>query len=153
MKRKPTQVKGSSSPEAIAIRRVVRESDPLSLIQSAIALPEEDHVERQHLLFYQDDGGIRATDEVNQNLDTIYYLGIIDILTPYTMLKKAEHLWKGMSADRVRLLECGIRAFIDVCNMQHKISPVPPPEYGDRFFAFMRAIMRGGEGGTRFKAE
>lgn len=33
---------------------------------------------------------------------------------------------------------------------QHKISPVPPSEYGDRFFAFMKAIMRGGEGLERF---
>jgi 1-phosphatidylinositol-4-phosphate 5-kinase len=37
--------------------------------------------------------------------------------------------------------------------LQHKISPVPPTEYGNRFFAFIRAIMRGGEGGARFKAE
>ena len=104
MKRKPTQVKGPSSPEAIAMRRVVRESDPLRLGQSTIALPEEDHVERQHLLFYQDDGGIRATNEANGNLDTIYYLGIIDILTPYNTLKKMEHVWKGLSADIVSVL-------------------------------------------------
>ena len=37
--------------------------------------------------------------------------------------------------------------------VQHKISPVPPPEYAGRFFSFMRAVMRGGEGGTRFKSE
>jgi 1-phosphatidylinositol-4-phosphate 5-kinase len=29
---------------------------------------------------------------------------------------------------------------------------VPPAEYADRFFAFMKAVMRGGEGGERFKA-
>lgn len=40
-----------------------------------------------------------------------------------------------------------------VCGFQHKISPVPPKEYGERFFAFMKAIMRGGGGGARFKAE
>jgi 1-phosphatidylinositol-4-phosphate 5-kinase len=68
-------------------------------------------------------------------MDVIYYLGIIDILTPYGGLKKCEHFWKGLSADR------------------HKISPVPPSEYADRFFGFMKAIMRGGEGGARFKAE
>jgi len=28
---------------------------------------------------------------------------------------------------------------------------VPPVEYGDRFFSFMKAIMRGGEGGEKFK--
>jgi len=98
-------------------------------------LPEVDTGDRQHFLFYQDEGGIRATDEQNEPLHTVYYLGIIDILTPYGVVKRIEHLWKGMSADR------------------HKISPVPPAEYGDRFLAFMRAIMRGGEGGARFKAE
>jgi len=98
-------------------------------------LPEEDTGDRQHFLFYQDEGGIRATDEQNEPLPTVYYLGIIDILTPYGVVKRIEHLWKGMSADR------------------HKISPVKPTEYADRFLAFMRAIMRGGEGGARFKAE
>lgn len=28
--------------------------------------------------------------------------------------------------------------------LQHKISPVPPAEYSERFLAFMKAIMRGG---------
>ncbi|KAI0000132.1 hypothetical protein BJV74DRAFT_821764 [Russula compacta] len=98
-------------------------------------LPEEDTGDRQHVLFSQDEGGLRATDEQNEPLDTVYYLGIIDILTPYGVVKKFEHLWKGMSADL------------------HKISAVPPPEYADRFLAFMRAIMRGGGGGARFKAE
>jgi len=98
-------------------------------------LPEEDTGDRQQFLFSQDEGGLRATDEQNEPLDKVYYLGIIDILTPYGVVKRFEHLWKGMSADR------------------HKISPVPPPEYADRFLAFMRAIMRGGGGGARFKAE
>ncbi|TFY76677.1 hypothetical protein EWM64_g7335, partial [Hericium alpestre] len=88
-----------------------------------------------HFIFYQDDGGLQATDEQNEPLDTIYYLGVIDILTPYSTFKKIEHFWKGLSADR------------------HKISPVPPTEYADRFFAFMKSIMRGGGGSERFKAE
>ncbi|KAL0578394.1 Phosphatidylinositol-4-phosphate 5-kinase [Marasmius crinis-equi] len=88
--------------------------------------------DRANFVFYQDEGGIRATDEGNDNMDTIYYLGVIDILTPYNGLKKIEHFWKGLSADR------------------HKISPVPPAEYAERFFRFMKAIMRGGEGGESF---
>ena len=84
--------KGPLSPEAIAMRRVVRESDPRSLDSSDI-LPEEDTGERQYFLFYQDEGGLRATDEANASLDTIYYLGIIDILTPYTTFKKVEHFF------------------------------------------------------------
>ncbi|THG94584.1 hypothetical protein EW026_g6917 [Hermanssonia centrifuga] len=136
LRRKPTLGKGKGplSPEAAEMRRVVRESDPQILDPSDI-LPDEDTGERQHFLFYQDEGGLRATDEANDSLNKIYYLGIIDILTPYTTLKKLEHFWKGLKADR------------------HKISPVPPVEYADRFFSFMKAIMRGGEGGSRFKSE
>ncbi|KAH9939916.1 SAICAR synthase-like protein [Amylocystis lapponica] len=135
IRRKPTQSKGATSPDAIALRRIMRESDPQRLGAGTVKLPEEDPGERAHFLFYQDEGGLRATDEANGLLDTIYYLGVIDILTPYSTKKKLEHFWKGLSADR------------------HKISPVPPHEYGDRFFEFMRAIMRGGGGGARFKAE
>ncbi|KAF8888608.1 hypothetical protein BD779DRAFT_1523933 [Infundibulicybe gibba] len=133
--RKPTQKVGSKSPEASMVRRAMRSSDPKRLGKDTIRLPEEDTGDRQHFIFYRDEGGLRATDEANDGLDTIYYLGVIDILTPYSGVKKLEHFWKGLRADR------------------HKISPVPPEEYSDRFFAFMKAIMRGGEGGARFKAE
>lgn len=112
------------------MRRAMRESEPK---EGAVQLPEKDTGDRQHFLFYQDEGGLRATSEANEFMDTIYYLGVIDILTPYSLLKKVEHCWKGLQAD------------------QHKISPVPPEEYGERFFAFMRAIMRGGGGGESFK--
>lgn len=101
MRRKPTALKGSKSPEAIAMRRAMRESDPKKLGVATIKLPEEDTGDRQSLIFYQDEGGLRATDEANEQLATIYYLGVIDILTPYSMVKKLEHFWKGMSADRV----------------------------------------------------
>lgn len=100
--RKKTIGKGPQSPEAIAMRRIMREADPQSLGATTITLPEEDTGERQHFIFYQDEGGLRATDEANENMDTIYYLGVIDILTPYNFLKKCEHFWKGLSADRVR---------------------------------------------------
>ncbi|KAJ7056542.1 hypothetical protein C8F01DRAFT_992770 [Mycena amicta] len=131
-----TAFKGASA-EAIAMRRAMRESDPKRLGhgRGTIRLPEEDTGDRRDFLFYQDEGGLRATDETNDALDNIYYLGVIDILTPYTCVKQLEHFWKGLSADR------------------HKISPVEPAEYGDRFFAFMRAIMRGGGGGERFKPD
>lgn len=128
-------VKGSRSPEAIAMRRAMRESDPKRLGSAVLQLPEEDTGDRQQFIFYRDDGGLQATDEANQPLDTLYYLGIIDILTPYKSLKKVEHFLKGLSADR------------------HKISPVPPAEYADRFFSFMKVIIRGGGDPTRFKAE
>ncbi|KAF8493473.1 SAICAR synthase-like protein [Russula emetica] len=116
------------------VRRAVHRKANLKRVGEGV-LPEEDTGDRQQFLFFKDEGGLRATDEQNEPLDTVYYLGIIDILTPYGIVKRIEHLWKGMSADR------------------HKISPVPPAEYADRFIAFMRATMRGGGGGARFKAE
>lgn len=138
MRRRHTQQnKGATSHEAAALRRVMREADPQSFgMKGAIKLPEQDTGDRQQFIFYQDEGGFQATGEQNEpqsNPGAIYYLGVIDILTPYNSLKKLEHLWKGAQHDR------------------HKISPVPPTEYSDRFFSFMKAIMRGGEGGAKFK--
>jgi 1-phosphatidylinositol-4-phosphate 5-kinase len=70
----------------------------------ATKLPDRDTGdERQHFIFYQDEGGLRATDEANDSMDTIYYVGIIDICTPYTSFKRIEHFWKGMRADRVSI--------------------------------------------------
>ena len=135
------------------MRRIMRESNLQPMHRGALTLPEEDTGERQHFIFYQDEGGLRATDEMNEDMDTIYYLGVIDILTPYTTFKKLEHFWKGMQADRVS--DCFELDANDanILHLQHKISPVPPAEYGDRFFSFMKAVMRGGEGGGRFKSE
>jgi 1-phosphatidylinositol-4-phosphate 5-kinase len=65
-------------------------------------LPTIDSTDRRHFLFYQDEGGLRATDEGNQAMDIIYYLGVIDILTPYNTTKRLEHLWRGTTIDRVR---------------------------------------------------
>ncbi|KAH6909497.1 hypothetical protein BKA70DRAFT_1474422 [Coprinopsis sp. MPI-PUGE-AT-0042] len=111
----------------------MRSSDPKRLAHdSSIQLLEVDSENKQLFVFYRDEGGMRATDENNDPLPTIYYLGIIDILTPYNTAKQAENIWKGMKDDR------------------HKISPVPPAEYSDRFFNFMKAIMKGGEGGEKF---
>ena len=49
-------------------------------------------------LFYSDEGGLRSTNEFNLPMERIYYLGVIDILTPYGTLKRVEGLWKGVMA-------------------------------------------------------
>ncbi|KAF9528392.1 hypothetical protein CPB83DRAFT_766872 [Crepidotus variabilis] len=125
---------GPKSPEAKAMRRAIHSSDPQ---RATVHLPDESPTapEGAPFVFYQDEGGLRATNEANEGQDVIYYLGVIDILTPFSWVKKMESFWKGLKSDR------------------HKISPVPPTEYGDRFFSFMKAIMRGGEGGERFKED
>ena len=51
-------------------------------------------------LFYADEGGLRSTNESNELMDRIYYLGVIDILTPYGLVKRAESLWKGLKVGR-----------------------------------------------------
>ncbi|KZO95403.1 SAICAR synthase-like protein [Calocera viscosa TUFC12733] len=135
IRRKPSQMKGhrDAGPfTAGAMRRAIRQSE-LKPVESQTNLAEENLWDRQNFIFYQDEGGYRATDECNSPLPTIYYLGVIDILTPYTVFKQVENCWKGLSADR------------------HKISPVPAGEYGERFWRFMNAVTRGGGGGESFK--
>jgi 1-phosphatidylinositol-4-phosphate 5-kinase len=89
-------------------RAIYRTSDSKRL--DNIQLPDDHEQdgslfsERQQLWFYQDEGGLRATDDNNNAMDTIYYLGVIDILTPYGMFKKVEHVYKGLKADIVCVL-------------------------------------------------
>lgn len=128
--------------EAHDMRKAVKRSDPMTF--DVTSLPAEDSADRRHFLFYQDEGGLRATDEANQNMDAIYYLGVIDICTPYNLAKKIEHLWKSMTEDRVS------RAFSDmkVCDSlksQVTISCVDPDTYGTRFLNFLLSVMRGGD--------
>lgn len=91
------------------MKRAMRESDPQRLGSDTLDLPEEDTGDRQQFIFYQDEGGLQATDEANQPMDTLYYLGIIDILTPYSTVKQLEHFWKGLKADRVSGLSFDVR--------------------------------------------
>jgi 1-phosphatidylinositol-4-phosphate 5-kinase len=104
LRRAPTLAKGKgpASPEAAALRHAMRQSDPKALQADQLELEGEDAGERAHCVFYADDGGLRGTDEANSPANDIYYLGVIDILTPYNGLKKLEHFWKGLKADRVR---------------------------------------------------
>ncbi|KAK6904815.1 1-phosphatidylinositol-4-phosphate 5-kinase [Kwoniella mangroviensis CBS 8886] len=127
-RRKPSAIKQSN--EASNVRKAVRRSDP-KMLDVTSQLPSSDSADRRHFLFYQDEGGLRATDEANQNMDVIYYLGIIDICTPYNSLKKIEHFWKSMTEDR------------------HTISCIEPVTYGQRFLNFLSSVMRGGDKSLR----
>ncbi|CAG8790448.1 12647_t:CDS:2, partial [Racocetra fulgida] len=51
-------------------------------------------------IFYADDGGFAGTDEHNRPTNYIYYLGVIDILTPYNAVKKFEHAFKSVNHDK-----------------------------------------------------
>jgi hypothetical protein len=61
-------------------------------------------------VFYADDGGFQATTEEDEPSDILYFVGVIDILTPYNYVKKIEHLWKGMTLDKVSRRQCDVDA-------------------------------------------
>lgn len=125
--RKPSAVKGHA--EAHSVRRAVTRSDPKRMLDAGAGdqLPDEGAPDRRHFIFYQDEGGMQATDEQNNGMDIIYYLGIIDICTPYNMSKRVEHAWKSVTENPVT------------------ISCVEPSIYGQRFLDFLMSVMRGGD--------
>lgn len=63
----------------------------------------------QEAVFKSDSGGIRGVmaDGVTPS-NTVYYLGIIDILQTYNTKKHAEHLFKGLIHDGVRPILVGL---------------------------------------------
>ncbi|CAR26931.1 hypothetical protein ZYGR_0I02030 [Zygosaccharomyces rouxii] len=69
--------------------------------------------------FKQFEGGIRSSDAFNNDTNIIYYVGIIDCLTNYSIIKKLETFWRGLSHD--------LKA----------VSAVPPRDYAERFYEFI----------------
>ncbi|KAF8955473.1 Phosphatidylinositol-4-phosphate 5-kinase [Entomortierella lignicola] len=114
---KETSRGNKRSSKVNALRMAVKESDPVALVPST--LPSDSFSERRNCIFYADDGGLLSTNERNERGEDLYYLGIIDILTPYNYVKKIEHVWKSLSQDK------------------HAISAVNPREYAQRFLSFM----------------
>ncbi|KAK6461680.1 hypothetical protein DFJ63DRAFT_336459 [Scheffersomyces coipomensis] len=75
---------------------------------------------RSTFVFYGHDGGIRSTNEDNEPMSEIYYLGIIDCLTNYSLKKHLETFWRSLGHSR------------------STISALPADEYGQRFLKFIR---------------
>lgn len=69
--------------------------------------------------FYSNHGGVTSTDANDDEGEYIYYLGIIDCLTNYSIIKRLETFWRTLSNDR------------------KIVSAVPPKEYGERFLHFI----------------
>lgn len=141
LRRRPTH-RGELE-DASALRRAVQQSDPKALGEEGHKLPYKDRSERKMFLFYQDEGGMRATDENDVPEGTIYYLGIIDILTPYNCKKKIEHAWRSMQYDAVSGCPTAFLEGQDADRgklRQHRISAVPPDEYGERFLNFLFSV-------------
>ncbi|KAL8643118.1 MAG: hypothetical protein Q9228_000243 [Teloschistes exilis] len=106
------------------LRQIIKKEKPVLMEKSTSRMPDEMLEERKNFLFYSDDGGFQATHEDGEPGEEIYYLGVIDCLTHYGLVKRAEHLWKGMS------------------NNKSQISPIPPEAYGDRFVKFIVGLTK-----------
>lgn len=116
------------------LRKVIHKEVPLTLEASANRLPD-DISHHKDSLFYSDDGGMRATHENDEPGDVIYYLGVIDCLTHYGFIKKAELLWKGFSQNKSLL------------------SVNPPDSYGERFLRFITRVVKSPEEAKREKEQ
>jgi 1-phosphatidylinositol-4-phosphate 5-kinase len=92
--------------KASNLRRVLAQSDPVQLGPSSSKLPEQTPLERKDCVFYADDGGYLSTGERNEGTNELYFIGVIDILTPYNIVKRTEHFWKSLSADKVPTKSC-----------------------------------------------
>lgn len=89
-------------------------------IDRGVDLPKDVFPGRSKYIFYGHDGGIRATSVNNEPEPQIYYLGIIDCLTNYSIKKRLETFWRTLSHKRLT------------------ISALPASEYGDRFLKFIK---------------
>jgi len=108
--------------KAIAIVRAFAESDPVSLGSTGVSLlPNDTPEERKHFIFSQDGGGFQATDQNNEPLPEIYFLGIIDIFTNYNFTKRCESIFKSIVSD------------------SKTVSAVNPKFYAKRFLSFIKS--------------
>ncbi|XP_074542817.1 phosphatidylinositol 4-phosphate 5-kinase type-1 alpha-like isoform X2 [Halichoeres trimaculatus] len=91
-------------------------------------------------------GGIPARNAKGERL--LVYIGIIDILQSYRLVKRLEHSWKALVHDGVsnllspQLSECLNKRFKDISNLgspfvQDTVSVHRPSFYAERFLKFM----------------
>ncbi|KAI8359102.1 hypothetical protein EDC96DRAFT_483337 [Choanephora cucurbitarum] len=109
--------------KAEIMRKALKKANAVNINPSE--LPVSPSEERRWCIFYADDGGFRSSDQDNKPLDKIYYVGVIDILTPYNITKRVETFWKSITQDK------------------ETISSVNPLAYGKRFMNFMIKAVAG----------
>jgi 1-phosphatidylinositol-4-phosphate 5-kinase len=130
-----TPSKLESARKARELRQMVKTQKPVPMGQTLSKMPDELEDPNRNFYFYSDDGGFRATHEDNTPGEEIYYLGIIDCLTHYSLIKRMEHFIKG------------------IANTESQISAIPPERYGDRFIKFISGVTKTKEAADREKME
>ncbi|KAK1829361.1 hypothetical protein QBC39DRAFT_134931 [Podospora conica] len=129
--RTPSKLEGQR--RARELRHMIQAEKPVLMGETSNRMPDEleEGQGRPGFVFNQDDGGFRATHEDGTPADEIYYLGVIDCLTHYGIIKKLENFFKGLSSDR------------------SQISALAPHAYGERFFNFITGVTMSQEEATR----
>ncbi|KAJ2896113.1 hypothetical protein MKZ38_005868 [Zalerion maritima] len=117
-----TPSKLENEKKARELRHMIKSEKPIPMGLATEKMPDTLDEPRKHSVFYSDDGGFGATHENNGPATEVYYLGVIDCLTHYGVIKKIEHFWKGLSSD------------------SSQISALPPQEYGERFYQFIEGV-------------
>lgn len=130
-----TPSKLESARKARELRQMVKTQKPVPMDQTSSKMPDELEDAKRNFYFYSDDGGFRATHEDDTPGEEIYYLGIIDCLTHYSIIKRMEHFFKGLA------------------NTESQISAIPPERYGDRFVKFISGVTRTNEAADREKRD
>ncbi|KAF2737973.1 SAICAR synthase-like protein [Polyplosphaeria fusca] len=130
-----TPSKLESARKAKELRHMIKTQKPVPMDQMSNKMPDELQDPKKNFYFYADDGGFRATHEDDDPAEEIYYLGIIDCLTHYSLIKRLEHFIKGIG------------------NQESQISAIPPERYGDRFVKFISGVAKTKEAAEREKAE
>ncbi|KAF2707414.1 SAICAR synthase-like protein [Pleomassaria siparia CBS 279.74] len=130
-----TPSKLESARKAKELRQMIKTQKPVPMDQTTSKMPDELQDPKSNFYFYADDGGFRATHENELPGDEIYYLGIIDCLTHYSLIKRLEHFVKGLM------------------NTESQISAIPPERYGDRFVKFISGVTKTKEAAEREQAE
>ncbi|OAK99880.1 SAICAR synthase-like protein [Phaeosphaeriaceae sp. SRC1lsM3a] len=128
-----TPSKLEASRKARELRQMVKTQKPVPMEQTSSKMPDELRDPKRNFYFYQDDGGFQATHEDDAPGEEIYYLGIIDCLTHYSVIKRMEHFFKGLA------------------NTESQISAIPPERYGDRFVKFISGVTKTKEAAEREK--
>ncbi|KAF2758146.1 SAICAR synthase-like protein, partial [Pseudovirgaria hyperparasitica] len=130
-----TPSKLENARKAKELRATLKLQKPVPMGQTNTKMPDEAVEGKTNFYFYSDDGGFQATHEDDRPGEEIYYLGIIDCLTHYSLIKRMEHFIKGLS------------------NQESQISAIPPERYGDRFVRFISAVTKTKEAADAEKLE
>ncbi|KAH8724545.1 hypothetical protein GQ44DRAFT_617925 [Phaeosphaeriaceae sp. PMI808] len=130
-----TPSKLEASRKARELRQMVKTQKPVPMEQTLSKMPDELQDPKRNFYFYSDDGGFQATHEDDTPGEEIYYLGIIDCLTHYSVIKRMEHFIKGLA------------------NTESQISAIPPERYGDRFVKFISSVTKTKQAAEREKRD